>query len=339
MRGEGSSTCGKSRSTDVIGHLIYGDSVLKKGTIASYYTDGSLNPLIQMDNVETKNLTDGLEDFIITAVTGIEKEKRKIGTDRENVIEKVKPLINTTGIEGMRKPEMINRTFIINFDHYKYGNPEWNELIYVDIQRHRGLILSAVFQMISQVLSRIIKGELNSIVKDISLKYPNHSKSRANSYLACMSMIARQLIKGFNDSITVDELLKKWIESQNELSAENSRGTNPIIQLLDSLLKDYDMEVKKQDHFNSQEAFISPYPIDIGPGQGCMMIKGTANELNTSFSILAKRTGGKNPFSNAHQLASRLKDSEKILADSGWTVSVSEAGSRRRIYTLNGVKV
>ena len=65
-----------------------------------------------------------------------------------------------------------------------------------------------------------------------------------------------------------------------------------------------------------------------------MMVKGTANELNTSFSILAKRTGTKNPFNNAHQLASRLKDSEKILADNNWTFTLVDSGSRRRIYTL-----
>ncbi len=334
MRGEGSSACGKSRSMDVIAYIIYGDIALKKGTLAANYTDGALNPLIQLDNIETRNLTGGLEDFIITAVTGIEKEKRKLGTDRENVTEKVKTLINTTGIEGLNKPEMINRTFVINFDHYKYGNPEWNELIYVDIAKNRNLMLSAIFQMISKVLKRIAGGELNSIVKDLSTKYPDHSKSRANSYLACMIMIAEQLIEGFGDSISIDELVKQWIDTQDKLSTENSRGTNPIIQLLDSLLKDYEMEFNKQNSIDSQSIYINPFPVEIAQGPLQWIIVGTANELNTAFSILAKRTGIKNPFSNAHQLASRLKDSEKILAENNWTFTTAEVGSRKRIYRL-----
>ncbi|MCD6161030.1 MAG: hypothetical protein J7K40_01275 [candidate division Zixibacteria bacterium] len=314
--------------------MIYGRQVLKKGTVASNYTDGALNPLIQLDNLELDNLNQGLDDFIITAVTGIEKEKRKIGTDKENVTERVKTLINSTGIESFKKNEMINRALIIKFDQSQYGNPEWNELIYVDIFKNRDLMLSAIFQMISGVLKQIADGELNSIVKDLSIKYPNHSKSRANSYLACMIMIAEKLIEGFNDTITIDKLVKKWIETQNNISLENSRGTNPIIQLLDSLLKDYQIEEEKQDSLNSKNTFINPYPVDIGPGQYGMMVKGTANELNTTFSILAKRIGTKNPFLNAHQLASRLKDSEKILADNNWTFSTAEVGSRKRIYTL-----
>jgi hypothetical protein len=334
MRGEGSSTCGKSRSMDVIGHLIYGDTVLKKGTTASYYTDGSLNPLIQMDNIETENLTTGLEDFIITAVTGIEKEKRKLGTDRENVIEKVKTLINTTGIEGLKKTEMINRTFVINFDHYEFGNPEWNELIYVDIVKHRDLMLSAIFQMISGVLKRIENGELYSIVKMLSKKYPNHSKSRANSYLACMIMIAEQLIEYFNDSITIDDLIESWINSQNILSSENTSGTNPIVLLLDSLVKDYKMELDKSVILGTRGKFINPYPVEIADlGLDCV-IKGTANELNTAFSILAKKTGRKNPYTNAHQLASRLKDSKNILGENGWMFTSADIGSRKRIYTI-----
>lgn len=334
LRVEGSSESGKSRSMDVISYLIYGKQVLKKATDASNYTDGALNPLIQLDNVETRNLTTNLEDFIITAVTGIEKEKRKQGTDKENVIEKVKTLINSSGIEGFNKNEMINRTLVINFDRFKYGNPEWNELIYVEIAKTRNLMMSVIFQMISKILKRISDGELNSIVKDISAKYGNHSKSRANSYLACMTMVAEKLIEGFNDTITMDQLVEKWIDTQNTLSKETSRGTNPIIQLLDSLIKDFEMEFERQTARCSAEEFVSPYPTEIAQDLERWIVIGTSNELCTAFAILAKRTGIKNPFSNAHQLAARLKDSETILADNDWKVKIEDAGSRKRIYRL-----
>jgi len=149
-----------------------------------------------------------------------------------------------------------------------------------------------------------------------------------------MIMIAEKLIEGFGDSISVDEIVEKWINTQNKLSEETSRGTNPIIQLLDSLIKDYEMEFSRHNNLYPHVEFSNPYPVEITINPDRSIIIGTSNELRTGFAILSKRTGIKNPFSNAHQLASRLKDSEKILAENDWKIKIEDAGSRKRIYRL-----
>jgi hypothetical protein len=171
-----------------------------------------LNPLILLDNIETRNLSVGLEDFIITAVAGIEKQKRKIGTDKENVVDRVKTLINSSDIESLNKNEMINRTLVIEFDRMKFGSVTWNELVYSEIVRNRDNMLSAIYGMVSRILDRIVTGELAKVKSDNSANYPNHSKNRADDYLAVMKMVASELLAHFGDVLTVDELFGQWID-------------------------------------------------------------------------------------------------------------------------------
>jgi DNA primase len=79
--------------------MLYSEPQQKKSTDAANYTDGSQNPLIVLDNIEVKQMTEDLTTFILTSITGIAKEKRKSGTDTETVTERTKCLLNTTGIE------------------------------------------------------------------------------------------------------------------------------------------------------------------------------------------------------------------------------------------------
>jgi len=49
------------------------------------------------------------------------------------------------------------------------------------------------------------------------------------------------------------------------------------------------------------------------------------NRLQTGYDIERR---------NAHQLASRIKDSEQTLQENGWEVRMQEIGGRRRIYVF-----
>lgn len=55
---------------------------------AANYTDGSQNPLIVLDNIEVKQMTEDLTTSMLTSITGITKEKRKSGTDSETITER-----------------------------------------------------------------------------------------------------------------------------------------------------------------------------------------------------------------------------------------------------------
>jgi hypothetical protein len=326
MRFEGNSGSGKSRGMELLSYLIYGDTALKCATTASNYTDCALNPLILLDNIESRNLNTGLEDFIITAVTGIEKQKRKIGTDKENVVERVKTLINSSGIESLNKNEMINRTLIIEFDKSKYGSKFWNELVYGKIQKNRNLILSGIFMMISHVLERLTSGDFEAVKLDIATKYPNHSKNRADDYLAVMKLIADALLGYFEDPMSIDELFELWIEGQNDSSQATAGDTNPILQYLSSLKRE------KERNPNQQ----LDYEIHIEPAgyTNTYHFSGTAANFFASFTEVAKRRGLPMEYRSAGVLAKRFNDSKQILKDAGWELTVIDLHGNVKEYHL-----
>jgi hypothetical protein len=326
MRLEGCSGSGKSRGMELISYLVYGESALKCASVASNYTDGALNPLILLDNIETRNLGVGLEDFIITAVTGIEKQKRKIGTDKENVVERVKTLINSSGIEGLNKNEMINRTLVIEFDRAKYGSVNWNELVYSEIVRNRDVMLSAVFGMVSKILDRIVCGELAKIKSDISAKYPNHSKNRADDYLAVMKMVASELLTYFGDGMAIDELFGQWTLGQDATSQNIASDTSPIIQYLSGLKHELAAATRSFEDYDIAGQY--------EPGSGRCTLHGTAGAFLSSFAQLAKKKGLPFEYKSAGVLAKRLKDSQDVLKKAGWEMVTFTGRGRTVDYFL-----
>ena len=65
-RFEGPAGSGKTTASKLISTLLYGEPQQKKSTYAANYSDGARNPLIVLDNIEVKQMTDELTSFILT---------------------------------------------------------------------------------------------------------------------------------------------------------------------------------------------------------------------------------------------------------------------------------
>nr|WP_321466143.1 hypothetical protein [uncultured Desulfobulbus sp.] len=156
-RFEGSAGSGKTTASKLISALLYGEPQHKKATDAANYTDGSQNPLIVLDNIEVKQMTEDLTTFTLTSIA---KEKRKSGTDSETVTERTKCLLNTTGIEPLcgELSEIQSRSFVINFDIGNQGNDCFIESeVIAALQRNRDLIISALMKRTSEVCQSALK--------------------------------------------------------------------------------------------------------------------------------------------------------------------------------------
>ena len=176
-RFEGPAGSGKTTASKLISTLIYGVLQHKKATDAANYTDGSQNPLIVLDNIEARQMTEDLTTFMLTSITGIAKEKRKSGTDTETVIERTKCLLNTTGIEPLmgELSEIQSRTFVINFDIANQGSDCFSESeIIAAIQQHRDLILFSMMHRTRQVLDMMRAGRRGQVLK-LSAREPRLS--------------------------------------------------------------------------------------------------------------------------------------------------------------------
>ena len=170
LRFEGITSSGKTFASDLFSFLIYGESQKKIATTASNYSDASQSPLLILDNVEVKNMDQGLTDFVLGASVGTSKEKRKAGTDTANILEKARCLILSNGIENFSAHEIINRTYIIEFDLTQYAGAVSTEL-FTEIVTHRNEILSAEFMIVSKILKRLKNGDRKNIILELQRKY------------------------------------------------------------------------------------------------------------------------------------------------------------------------
>ena len=238
FRCEGDSQAGKTRAMELISYFVYGDSQIKKGTNAANYADGATNPLIMLDNVENKNFSSELDDFFLTACTGITKEKRKMGTDRDTVLEKVHCLLSSTGIENLGKTEHINRTLSVTFDRWKHKSPNWSERIYAKIATERPRLFSAHMMLVSRILEKIANGGIERRTDYLDKNHSGHAKDRANSFIALMGLILEELLPLIEPNHSVDAMLSSWIKSQDNLGREAASQSNQIITFLEAILED-----------------------------------------------------------------------------------------------------
>jgi len=316
LRFVASSGGGKTTATKLISHLIYGEEVMSHSasTIASSYAMAQSHPILLFDNVETRNLTQPFEDFLLTAATGGSKTKRASGTDSAIVTEQVNCLIGTNGIEPFSRNELIARTIEIELDLEKYGRAnfhEYREVKRASEQRHQ--ILSGWLKLAQQsILPRIKSGEVSRIAHE----FPHHSMERFNDHWALMA-ICSDICFAFRPSNkwnTARDLVSEWLEEQDRSASERKQSTSELLYYLETLV--------------DRHGSLSDTRVKITERDGKTYLRAQANQLLTDFQILAKHLGQRCPWSNARQLGVRLVDAESMLSNAGWTRSKKMVSGR-----------
>ena len=244
-RFEGQSGSGKTTASKLTSALVFGEPQQKKSTDAANYTDGSQNPLIVLDNIEVKQMTEDLVTFMLTSITGIAKEKRKGGTDTETIIERTKCLLNTTGIEplGGELSEILSRSFTICFDMDDQASDCFLEAkVLANIREHRNLLLSALMKRTSQVLALLQDGAQEKVMRLLHQALGNHGKRRCNDYLSLMylMMLAGEPAEAVQHALDVlDPRFIDQLASLNQTSEETGRASNSIATCLATLFNAY----------------------------------------------------------------------------------------------------
>jgi hypothetical protein len=342
-RFEGHHASGKSTASKLISTLIYGAPQQKRSTIAANYTDGAVNPIVLLDNIETKNATDDLIDFLLTAVTGIGNEKRKIGTDNENVIEFTKCLINTSGIEPLAgaMSEVVSRTLLFNFN---LSNSAQDFFLDVDaietLRRDRDVILSTVFKKTRIVLSLIRDGAQRRVMQLLHDTVGSHSKMRCNDFLSLMylMMVADEDRASVERSLAaLNPVFIDMINSQQRFSDEIEMESNPIIIGLYGLFREYHLAKLADEHIvNGNDRvnvdnyfktyhlkFSDDYTID-----GVL-----AKELHIALKKFSTGKGLQYDYKSAMQFIQRFRNNMKIIRQAGFAVEEQEARNKKS-YTI-----
>ena len=339
LRFEGTQGSGKSSASDLISYLVYGKDWKKRPTTASNYTDATHNPVLIIDNIETKDLSQSFSDFLLTASTGIVKEKRKMGTDSEVITERANCLININGIEplsGPSAPEILTRTFICNFEERYFQKGFIKTETLEEIKKYRNMILSGIIKRTSIVLNAISEGEMKKALILIENTLGKHHKSRCNEFLALMLL---------NHLVGVDESqYNKRVQDffravcfVNNSTLEIAQDTNYISAALQAYFyawrnaEDLDNDYNLGGDTGSRRKFLEHYSLRIRDNT---IEEVKANELFTTLKKFARDRSLEFPYTNTKQFAYRLNNDLEIIEKSGLKITIEQDRLRFRLYTI-----
>lgn len=342
----GSHESGKTSAARFETMLTLGCDGVTTSSAAANFSDAAKAPITIEDNLENDRLHH-METFLTISATGGTRQKRKSGTDSENVYERSNTQIIMTSIEPLLKSELVSRSIEIIFAEKNF-NPDFIESTEIahQILKHRDMIWSALISIVSNDILPDLYERRKEALKKLKMEYPNHSKKRLNELLSCLYIICRELLKYIklpydNPAVrghyrNADELLDCWITKQNQLSRDTTIEANPILHNLELLFED----LRRMQDASFKEVFLFKgnllYPDNFDNQPiGCRFLA-SSRDLFTAFNILAKRYGGQNPYKNTRTLTERLKDSVKVMEADGWLYVEDEGmvrGYKRHSFT------
>lgn len=374
MKFAGSAGSGKSTTAELISSLMYGKDSLEDPTGAAAYSMAAQNPLLVIDNLESKDLTRTMQKFLLLAATRGGKAKRTSGSDSGTVKERPRALICITAIEPFTLPELISRIYDIWFDRRKWPAENFYKAeTHRQLKKKRDLILSSIIKFIqAEVLVNIDR--LPEYMTVLNVEYPGHSKDRTNEYLALLSLILNRLLKyipfynkdelmyGMKDDsgkyeMAETEIRKAWIEEQNSKSRDTEVTSNNILKLFDGLVREYMMWFKDR---KLELEIVSGYGEAVfkveHPEYGLTMIKtipetkeidGERFEISTiefvaqskeivyALDRFCRNNGLRNPYPEASVFGARLQNDIKVLEKGGWKL-LSTPGKEPYFKQLKG---
>jgi hypothetical protein len=323
LRFEGAAESGKSTASKLISTLVFGSMNLENPTIAANYTEGAKQPLIVIDNIELKNATDEFIQFLLTAVTGIVRTKRRQGTDTDTVRESVRCLINTSGIEPLAGlSELTTRTLLVDFDISCSTLGYFLEAETLQaIMDARNILLSAIFKKTQMILGLLRDGGHAAIMKLFADELGQHPKRRCNDFLALMYLM---LLVGMDEAemkkylCTVHSVFKTILGGQQRLSEAQEIEANPFIMYVALLVKERLLAMAADDNgspASNLEIFNRTYGLNFTSDY--TITDAQARDLFSAFNALAKNKGMKQPYISAAQLSKRVRNDKKIIERAG----------------------
>jgi hypothetical protein len=244
------------------------------------------------------------------------------------VRESAKALVAITAIEPLTKPELINRTYDIEFrSMFKQAGFMQRQHLQ-ELVGARGRILSGLFRLFAREVLPDLEARRKEILADLQLRHPCHAKQRVDSFLTIMMVILRALLGVLEPGRDRTwEILDGWIRYQGRLAEETERDTNVALYLLEALAKE--MLARGEDF--EREYYLKHEKVAGATGEAkTLSFVANGRDLLMAMQILSKNKGFKLPFSNTQQMGVRLANEDAVLEKAGW--------SREPVRIIHGVR-
>lgn len=350
LRLEGNAGSGKTTTAKMLTCLMFGEERHQNAsTLAAIYDMSSTSPIICVDNFENHNLTDKWMDFIIATATRATRTKKGSADAGDMVEQSPQCLIMTTGIESLSKHELIQRSLIIGFDEAN-SRPDFMEAYTLEkIRQNRDKMLSGLIKLAHRILkSKMHYQRWQKIAGFIKVSFPVNPKHRNIEALCVMALavrhISRHIKEDFEYTVIKDtfssyrvpvkvgdnqhaykDIFASWIHTQADSDMSVNSGTNPILFFLEMLKKRHDSEVIESNLFTRE------YGVEAKSINGMFCVIFTPSELHYAFSRLANHSIKYN-YDTPAQLSKRMRDSIKVLNNSGWMMGWNARRTSRNRY-------
>ncbi len=342
----GTAASGKTTAANLCSVLLYGEDWVGKSRTASDFADGMTNPLTIKDNLESRDIDRGTLNFLLAAATGTVNQKRKGGTDSENVYERLYNQVIVTAIEPFDVHELVTRTWNVEFES-KHGSPGFQKTIVLDrLREERSKILSAFFLVLSREILPVFPERKRFYLGFLRQMFPHHAKQRLDEFLAGLFVILEAVLKYVpderrpklhgNPEKQAREIIEELLAAQEAKARETETHTNPVLFYLEQLVSEL-LHAKSSEDFSQVFQIRHEAERFAGGRPSRVSFRDNSLKFHAAFAALAKKRGLLNPFSTAQQMGARLKDSLEILERSGWQVQRYSSQGRTVFYCVRDI--
>ncbi len=163
-----------------------------------------------------------------------------------------------------------------------------------------------------------------------------------------MLILERLLLRWDAPAPKAQEIWSSWIKTQDDLACEYEVHSNDILKLLDGLIRDYRLEMRKENiqpidvygyddkvyqyrhHDYGLNVIMTqpePIPEDREMTSTIVEFETTSSDLVYAFTKYCKNAGISNPYTTASVFGSRLSNDKKLLKQGGWELITKDEES------------
>lgn len=357
---QGAAGSGKSQAAKAATALIFGEERLIDPTPAACRTEGALQPLVTLDNKETRNMGEAVMQFLLLSATGITRKKRAEGTTDGIHDEQINALVLVTAIEPPGLPELAARTMTVRFRHdlQRAGFAPMAELR--ALVKHRSTILVGVWGILAELLAGHARDKMRALLELVPGRHP---RARLGEHLALMAYIAGELRNACPDiwgdsRPDAADLLRAWLDEEAVHARDQALGTDPIYAAMQALLWSWNRIVMRHDGpfrpaVDDQQFRCRPLYLGAGgrlvtaDAEATRYIRGSTKErvvggwagsytdLHADLMRASRETSGGTGYAEAIKsagvLAARMHRNT-ALEDGGWHAELVRTTSTGRTY-------
>lgn len=266
---------GKSQTLMLMSAWLHGGPRLLNTTPAASYRIASKEVLLPFDDYE--QLPDDAKQFVLTAVTGITRQKSGKGTD-DVVSQFAHVLMALTSISELEEEAVRRRALVLDINKELFPTKGYSENHWKLMAEKRSLLWSAYAKWLSQDILPFLRSiNFNNLTRQVEQLIPLDIFRGLAPFLTLMWIVGSKLEEYVPGVLGLEKVelktgMSEWIKVLRLGDPEEVSGRKPLLTAIQSVFDAYfsrpegliiDVTITGRDEFESKKRVIESYLRDI----------------------------------------------------------------------------